>query len=47
VLDRSDVLVLLTDHTQFREIPADLLAQKKLVDPRGVWLAAVSSRPAA
>ncbi len=40
VLDRSDVLVLLTDHAQFREIPANVLAQKKLVDPRGAWRSA-------
>jgi UDP-N-acetyl-D-mannosaminuronic acid dehydrogenase len=48
VLDRSDVLVLLTDHAQFREIPPDVLAQKKLVDPRGAWRSTVlSQRPAA
>jgi UDP-N-acetyl-D-mannosaminuronic acid dehydrogenase len=48
VLGRSDVLLLLTDHTEFREIPAEVLAQKILVDPRGAWRSTVSSqRPAA
>ncbi len=33
----SDVLVLLTDHRAFRELPRRLLAEKVLVDTRGVW----------
>ncbi len=37
VLEKCDVLVLLTDHTPFREIDGDLLAQKTLIDPRGAW----------
>ncbi|MFP6693763.1 MAG: UDP binding domain-containing protein, partial [Pirellulales bacterium] len=37
VLEKCDVLVLLTDHTPFREIAGDLLAQKTLIDPRGAW----------
>lgn len=37
VVARSKVLVLLTDHQVFRELPNNLLHDKVLVDPRGVW----------
>ncbi len=37
VLQRSDLMVLLTDHKHFRHIPDDLLARKLTVDTRGVW----------
>lgn len=37
VLADSDVLVLLTDHTPFREIPAERLHGKVVVDTRGTW----------
>lgn len=37
VIVASDILVLLTDHQPFRELPAESLAQKQLVDPRGAW----------
>ena len=33
----SDLVVLLTDHSEFRSIPADRLKGKRLVDTRGVW----------
>lgn len=37
VLHRSDVLVLLTDHTPFKQIPYELLKTKAIVDARGTW----------
>ncbi len=37
VLDRSDLLVLLTDHSDFRSIPAERLRHKHVLDTRGVW----------
>lgn len=37
VTRRCDILVLLTDHQPFREMPEATLADKVLVDPRGVW----------
>jgi UDP-N-acetyl-D-mannosaminuronic acid dehydrogenase len=37
VLRRSHMLVLLTDHAQFKNLPYELLATKTLVDTRGVW----------
>jgi UDP-N-acetyl-D-mannosaminuronic acid dehydrogenase len=37
VLQRSDLLVLLTDHTQFKNIPYEILQTKTLVDTRGTW----------
>lgn len=37
VLDRSQVLVLLTDHRPFRDIPRKLLQEKIVVDTRGTW----------
>ena len=37
VLRRSDLLVLLTDHTQFKNIPYAVLQTKTLVDTRGTW----------
>ena len=36
-LQRSDVLVLLTDHSHFRAIRPELLACKALLDTRGIW----------
>lgn len=37
VLDRANVLVLLTDHRQFKKIPRRILQEKIVVDTRGVW----------
>lgn len=37
VVRRSDVLVLLTNHTQFRNLPCEVLRAKTLVDTQGVW----------
>jgi UDP-N-acetyl-D-mannosaminuronic acid dehydrogenase len=37
VLQRSDLLVLLTDHTQFRDLTPQQLKGKTLVDTRGTW----------
>lgn len=39
VLQRCEIIVLLTDHAIFRSIPGDVLAEKILVDPRGAWRA--------
>jgi len=36
-LASSDILVLLTDHQEFRDIPSEQLGAKKTVDTRGVW----------
>ncbi len=37
VLERSDLLLLLTDHAQFADLPTDLLSNKLVVDTRGFW----------
>ena len=37
VLERSQILVLLTDHRQFRDIPRRILQEKVIVDTRGTW----------
>lgn len=36
-LDHSDIVVLLTDHLEFRSISADCLKDKQVIDTRGVW----------
>jgi UDP-N-acetyl-D-mannosaminuronic acid dehydrogenase len=37
VLERAELLVLLTDHQPFRELPAAALAGKRIIDTRGAW----------
>lgn len=37
VLERSTLIVLLTDHRQFREISPTVLHEKVVVDTRGIW----------
>jgi len=37
VLARAHVLVLLTDHRQFRDVPRKILQEKVVVDTRGLW----------
>ena len=37
VLKRSTLIVLLTDHQQFREISPTVLHEKVVVDTRGIW----------
>ena len=37
VLARSEILVLLTDHRPFREVPRRVLQEKVVVDTRGIW----------
>ena len=37
VVAQSTMLVLLTDHKQFRKIPTQALQEKVLVDTRGIW----------
>lgn len=46
VLRRSQLLVLLTDHSQFRELPPEVLRSKRVIDTRGVWHDLVSPAPA-
>ncbi len=41
VLRRCDVLVLLTDHNEFKAIHPSILGQKILVDTRGTWRSAI------
>ena len=36
-IERSDILVLLTDHTVFQGVSASARADQILIDPRGVW----------
>jgi len=38
-LAEADVVVLLVDHKDFKEIPASILACHRVVDTRGVWTA--------
>lgn len=38
-LAEADVVVLLVDHKDFKEIPASILASHRVVDTRGVWTA--------
>jgi len=37
VLSQSQLLVLLTDHEEFRQLPASALRGKVVVDTRGIW----------
>lgn len=37
-LEEADVVVLLVDHREFKEIPADILITHSVVDTRGVWM---------
>ncbi len=36
-LEHSDIVVLLTDHIEFCNIPSDQLRDKRLIDTRGIW----------
>ncbi len=42
ILEKSDMLLLLTDHVQFLRISAEQLSQKIIVDTRGMWRAILS-----
>ena len=37
VLETCQILVLLTDHRQFRDVPRRILQEKVVVDTRGLW----------
>lgn len=37
VLEKSDILVLLTNHSEFYQIDNEILKEKVLIDTRGVW----------
>ena len=37
VLEQSHILVLLTDHRQFKNVPRRILQEKVVVDTRGIW----------
>ncbi|MBF0409619.1 MAG: hypothetical protein HQM10_19925 [Candidatus Riflebacteria bacterium] len=34
---RSDILVLLVDHVQFKQLDKTLLKEKMIIDTRGIW----------
>lgn len=36
-IEQADVLILLVDHKEFRELPPAVLAGKTIVDTKGVW----------
>lgn len=36
-LEKADVIALLVDHAQFRNVPTHLLADKAIIDTRGLW----------
>ena len=37
VLDEADILVVLVDHEEFKEIDKEELKEKVVIDTRGVW----------
>jgi UDP-N-acetyl-D-mannosaminuronic acid dehydrogenase len=37
VLEQCQVLALLTDHREFRDVPRRVLQEKVVVDTRGMW----------
>ena len=37
VLNQCQLIVLLTDHREFRQIPPQIMAEKTVVDTRGIW----------
>jgi UDP-N-acetyl-D-mannosaminuronic acid dehydrogenase len=36
-LERADILTLLVDHKEFKRLPASRIAEKSVVDTRGIW----------
>jgi UDP-N-acetyl-D-mannosaminuronic acid dehydrogenase len=36
-LNGCDVVVLLVDHSSFRDIDPNLLSKKQIIDTRGIW----------
>ena len=36
-LAQADLVVLLVDHKEFKELPAERLAGKRVIDTRGTW----------
>lgn len=36
-MDEADVVLMLVDHREFREIPAEALTGKQVIDTKGVW----------
>ncbi len=37
VLEEADILVVLVDHEEFKEIDKDEFKEKVVIDTRGVW----------
>jgi UDP-N-acetyl-D-mannosaminuronic acid dehydrogenase len=37
VIEQCDILVLLTDHQQFKSVPLRVLQERVIVDTRGIW----------
>ncbi len=44
-VDAADVVVLLVDHREFKHLDRALLAEKSVIDTRGVWRATPAQRP--
>lgn len=36
-IDRADVVLLLVDHNEFKDVPATALAGKEVIDTKGLW----------
>ena len=36
-IQRADVVLVLVDHDQFKQVPATALAGKTVVDTKGLW----------
>lgn len=37
VVDEADIILLLVDHKQFRDLPLDWIGERIVLDMRGVW----------
>ena len=37
VLQEADILVVLVDHQEFKNVDRDLLKEKVVIDTRGIW----------
>lgn len=37
IIELADILVLLVDHDEFREVDSELLKEKVVIDTRGIW----------
>ena len=37
-INSSDILLMLVDHSQFKDIDREILSGKKVLDTRGIWI---------